>query len=209
MRILGKVSNSTSVLERPARQPIKDIDDTPQTEEQHDINLYLRPAIAEDLLLMNTWFQNPLINRYSGEMQLRKSWKQTMDWWRALGDKTILSIVTIVEKTDPMSFYCGRSIGYVQWDYIDKEYPLLNITIGDCGVWGRKIGTKTIGLASEQIMKLKKVGKFYCIVHNEDKIGMHIIRKYEGLGVIQKAEPIGNGYSRAVGDCGCLCKILE
>lgn len=213
MKVLGSITSpnkqSIKLKQQVLDKPIPDTEYTDEPSKQLDIKLYLRPAIVDDLILMNTWFQNPLINRYLVDMQARKSWDKTLEWWRALDDKSVLSIICAIEKNSLSSYSCGRSIGYVAWHYIDKEYPLLNIIIGDCGLWGNGVGAKVLVMAFEQMVKYKDSAKFYSIIHNQDKVSLSFVGKLEQYGVIQRREYVENGFTRVVGDGGCLCENTE
>ena len=190
MRLVSRKSNS-AVLERP---PFKETPQIP-VDEKPNLDIYLRPGVAEDLLLINSWFQNPVINRYS---QMPKTWRDTLNWWKSLGNESIVSMAVLIDKDNPMSFYCGRTIGYVQWDKIDKEYPYIFIVVGDWSVSAMGMGSKMFELAGQQIIQLKQCGKFHSIIHPESKIALSMAKKYEQLGIAQ-IEPIDSGWIKVTG----------
>jgi hypothetical protein len=189
MRLVSRKSN-TAVLDRP---PTKEPPELP-VDEKPDINIYLRPGVAEDLVLMNTWFQNPIVNRFS---QMPKTWKDTLDWWKALGNDTIISMIVLVDKDSPMSFHCGRTIGYIQWNHLDK-IPYLYIVIGDWSVSAMGVGSKAFELAGKQVLELKKCGDFYSVLHPEAKIALSMARKYQG-SIIQSIDTMDSGWIKVVG----------
>jgi hypothetical protein len=190
MRLVSRKSN-TAVLERPPQE------NTPQipVDQKPNLDIYLRPGVAEDLILLNSWFQNPVVNRYS---QMPKTWKDTLNWWKALGNETIISMAVLIDRDNPMSFYCGRTIGYIQWDKLDKEYPYLFIVVGDWSVSAMGVGNKLFELAGQQILQLKKCGNFYSVIHPESKIALCMAKKYEQLGIAQ-IEPMDSGWVKVSG----------
>lgn len=193
MRLVSHRSN-VSVLERPDNEspnPVLPVDQQPS------IEIYLRPGVAEDLLLLNSWFQNPIVNRYS---QMPKTWRDTLDWWKALDGRTVVSMMVLVDRSNPMSFYCGRSIGYVQWDDLDKEYPSLFMTVGDWAMFSQGIGTKALLLASKQLFKLKRNGKFHTILHPEAKMALSMASKYRDLGIVKSIESMESGWVNVIGE---------
>jgi len=170
-------------------------------EEKQDIKLFVRPGVAEDLVLLNSWFQNPVVNRFS---QMPKSWSESLRWWRGLGQNTVISVVVILEKDDPMSFYCGRSIGYIEWSHLDQELPFLWIVVGDWSLSAMGIGSKMFEMAGEQLAKLKESGKFYSIIHPDHKIALSFAQKYQEEGIIQDISTTEKGWIKVVGDFGCV-----
>jgi len=189
MRLVSR--NNTAVLERP---PVKEPPLIP-VDERPNIDIYLRPGVAEDLVLLNSWFQNPVVNRFS---QMSKTWKDTLNWWKGLGADTIISMIVLVDKKNPMSFYCGRTIGYVQWSHLDKDIPYIYVVIGDWSVSAMGIGSKAFELAGEQVLKLKNKGSFYTVLHPEAKIALSMAKKYQG-SIVQSIEPTDSGWIKVVG----------
>jgi len=192
MRLVSR-KNNTAVLERPT------IERPPEflpVDEKPNLDIYLRPGVAEDLILLNSWFQNPVVNRYS---QMPKTWKDSLNWWKSLGNETIISMAVLIDKDNPMSFYCGRTIGYVQWDKMDKEYPYLFLVVGDWSVSAMGMGNKLFELASQQVIELKKCGNFHSILHPEAKIAISMAKKYQSLGIVQSIEPMDSGWINVMG----------
>lgn len=192
MRLVSRKSN-TAVLERP---PTKEPPQIP-VDEQPDLDIYLRPGVAEDLVLFNSWFQNPVVNRFS---QMPKTWKDTLNWWKGLGKDSIISMAVLIDKKFPMSLHCGRTIGYVELRQMDKEYPYLYIVVGDWSVSAMGVGNKLFELAGQQLMEIKKCGKFHSILHPEAKIAISMATKYQELGIVQTIEPMDSGWV-AVNGC--------
>lgn len=186
MRLL---SRTTPTVERPKYVPKNE----PVEEKLH---IYLRPGVAEDLVLFNSWFQNPITNRYS---QMPKTWGDTMKWWKSLGRDAIISMVVLTDKHFPSSFYCGRTIGYIQLGSMDKDPVYLSMAIGDCSMLAMGIGSRMVEFAGEQILQLKKSGKFYSIIHPEDKPALSMAEKYRNLGVVQSISTMDNGWVRVNG----------
>jgi len=191
MRLVSRRSN-TAVLERP---PIKEPPNLP-IDEKPNIDIYLRPGVAEDLVLLNSWFQNPVVNRFS---QMPKTWGDTLKWWKGLGSTTIISMAVLIDKKFPMSFHCGRTIGYVELNHMDKEYPSLYIVVGDWSVSAMGVGSKVFELAGDQLIQLKKSGKFYSILHPEAKIAISMANKYQELGIVHSIEPTDSGWIKVIG----------
>lgn len=193
MRLVSRRSN-TAVLERP---PIKEPPQIP-VDEQPDLDIYLRPGVAEDLVLFNSWFQNPVVNRFS---QMPKTWKDTLNWWKELGKDSIISMAVLIDKKFPMSLHCGRTIGYVELKHMDREYPYLYIVVGDWSVSAMGVGNKLFELAGQQLMEIKKCGKFHSILHPEAKIAISMANKYQRIGTVQSIETMDSGW---VSVSGCF-----
>jgi len=192
MKLVSRRSNS-AVLERPItnRPPeILPVDEKP------NLDIYLRPGVAEDLVLFNSWFQNPVVNRFS---QMPKTWKETLTWWKGLGSNTIISMAVLIDKKFPLSLHCGRTIGYVELSHMDKEYPYIYIVIGDWSVSAMGAGSKVFELAGEQLTQIKNCGKFYSILHPEAKIALSMAQKYQQLGVVHSIEPTDSGWIKVIG----------
>jgi len=136
---------------------------------------YLRPATINDLELIHSWMQNELITCALPAVIGRQTWAGAQNWWLNLNNSIVL-MVMVIESGNPFSFYCGRTIGMVEFYEWSKEYARVAVVIGDPMMWGNKLGYKIFDLALDYCKKNKGNTKLCWFMNRTNEVVMRIIQ---------------------------------
>jgi RimJ/RimL family protein N-acetyltransferase len=153
-----------------------------------DAPIYLRPVTINDLDLLNSWSQNTIINEYFDDSKWL-NWNKITETWKSV-NKSLIAIVVVVEPFNPLGFYCGRSIGYVEWLDWDKEYVGVRMSICDPAMWGKKIGSRLFDMAVQYEREARGTGKISVNVQPGNTAMMMIMEKYQKLGFVTSSGEI-------------------
>lgn len=154
--------------------------------------IYFRPVTINDLDLLNSWGQNEIIQQYLEDYQW-VDWNDITRIWQSV-NKSLIAIVVVVEPFNPLGFYCGRSIGYVEWYDWDKEYVGIKMAICDPALWGHGIGKRLFEMAIQYEDESRSTGKISVNVHQDNVAMMKIMDSFKKLGMTSSSGEIIDGY---------------
>jgi RimJ/RimL family protein N-acetyltransferase len=154
--------------------------------------MYFRPVTINDLDLLNSWCQNAIVQQYLEDYQWL-DWGDITRIWQSV-NKSLIAIVVVVEPFNPLGFYCGRSIGYVEWYDWDKEYVGIKMAICDPALWGHGIGKRLFEMSVQYEEESRGTGKISVNVHQDNVAMRKIIDGYKLLGLTSSTGEIIDGY---------------
>lgn len=99
----------------------------------------LRPVIRDDLELMMAWRSVPAV--YAGFYLQSKplTWEEHWKWWKSRTKR--MDWIVVLENNDGV-----RDVGVVNVTGLGNECPSVGIYIGDVTLWGKKVGSRAVGL---------------------------------------------------------------
>ena len=104
--------------------------------------IYLREATENDMVLVLSWRNNPLV--WAGTYTQREpiSWQNHKVWWQSRQDHKML-MIALVEGD------FARDVGFLSLSPLQYWSPEIGIIIGEVSLWNKGIGTEAIRLACE------------------------------------------------------------
>lgn len=154
--------------------------------------MYFRPVTINDLELLNSWCQNDIIQQYLEDYQW-VDWNDISGIWQSV-NKSLIAIVVIVEPFNPLGFYCGRSVGYVEWYDWDKEYVGIKMAICDPALWAHGVGKRLFEMAIQYEEESRGTGKISINVHQDNIAMRKIIDGHKLLGMTSSTGEIIDGF---------------
>ena len=100
--------------------------------------MHLRNATKDDMVLVLSWRNNPLIWEGTYTQRAPISWEEHRAWWESRQDHHALIIV-----------YEGRDVGILNISPLQYWSPEIGIIIGEVSLWNKGIGTEAFALGCE------------------------------------------------------------
>ena len=99
----------------------------------------LRSAIKDDLELMMAWRSTPAVYEGFYIQQEPLTWEEHWNWWESRTKR--MDWIVVFEDNGV------RDVGVVNVTGLGNRSPSIGIYIGDVRLWGKKIGSRAVGLA--------------------------------------------------------------
>jgi aminoglycoside 6'-N-acetyltransferase len=121
---------------------------------QHDIGLrsgsvVLRPMTEDDWDLLHKWNSDPEVLRYADANSSECTSDQVKSIYRGVSQNAFCFIIEHEGRPIGETWLQKMNLERILVEFSDKDIRRIDITIGEKELWGKGIGTETVGLLVE------------------------------------------------------------